>query len=137
MVGQAQTGKRKSIPKNANIKADDGKKLIWKNVGNNHAYPMVWSDTITMSGTEVVVASGVEFHGFTLAENGNIVATPHSAVATPYYITRDTASNVVKIESTASVTADFDIQFMLGANADARYIESYVCRGNNGAVKNF
>ena len=137
MPGQALTGKRKSIPKTANIKADDGRKLIWKNVGNNHAYPMLWADVISMAGTEVVVASGVDFHGFTLAEHGSVVATPRSAVTTPYYITRDTVNNVVKIESTVSVTADFDVQCMLGENADARYIEDYASRGNKGAVKNF
>ena len=137
MAGQAQTGKRKSVPKSVNMKADDSRKIVWKNVGNNHNYPMIWGDTVTMSGTEVVVSSGVGFHGFTLAEHGNVVATPRSAVATPFYITRDTVSNVVKIESTGSVEADFDIQYMLGANADTRYIEDYVCRGNNGAVKNF
>ncbi len=136
MVGQAQTGQRKSIPKVVNMKADDSKKIVWKNAGNNHNYPMIWGDTVTMSGTEVVVASGVTFHGMTLAENGNVVATPRGQVDS-YYISRDTASNVVKIESTGSVEADFDVQFMLGANADARYIENYVCRGNNGAVKNF
>lgn len=137
MPGQAQTGRRKSTPKSANMKADDSRKIVWKNVGNNHNYPMIWGDTVTMSGTEVVVASGVEFHGMDLATYGNITVTPRSEVTTPIYVTRDTVENVVKIESTASVTADFDVQFMLGANADARYIESYVCRGNRGAVKNF
>lgn len=137
MVGQAQTGQRKSIPKAANMKADDSRKIVWKNVGNNHNYPMVWADVASMDGTEVVVASGVSFHGMDLATYGNVVATPRSAVATPYYVTKDTVNNVVKIESTASVTTDFDVQFMLGANADARYIENYVCRGNTGAVKNF
>lgn len=137
MVGQAQTGQRKSIPKVANIKADDGKKLIFKNVGNNHAYPMIWADTITMSGTEVVVASGVVFHGMDLASYGNITATSRGSLSAPLYVTRDTVNNIVKIESTASVTADVDVQIILGTNADARFIESYVCRGNNGAVKNF
>lgn len=126
MVGQAQTGKLKSIPKKVSVRADDGKKVIWKDAGNNHAYPMIWADLISMDGTEAVVASGVEFHGFNLAEHGNVVATPRSVVATPFYITRDVVENVVKIESTASVTADFDVQLMLGENADARYIESYV-----------
>ena len=137
MVGQALTGKRASIPKIANIKADDSKKMIFKNVGNNHAYPMIWADTVTMSGSAVVVASGVTFHGMDLATYGNITVTPRSEVATPIYVTRDTVENVVQIESTASVTADFDVQVILGANADARFIESYACRGNTGAVKNF
>jgi hypothetical protein len=126
MVGQAQVGKRSSIPKIVNIKADDNTKLIFKNVGNNHAYPMIWADKITMSGTEVVLASGVKFHGYDLASYGSITATPSSAVSTPYYITRDTVNNVVKIESTGSVNSDFDVQIILGDNAPARFIEKYV-----------
>ena len=137
MVGQALTGKHNSIPKVTSLKADDDKKVVFKEIGNNHSYPFMWCDTISMNGTEAVVASGVVFHGYELATHGNITITPKSAVTTPYYVTTDTANNVVKIESTASITSDFYVQIMLGANSDSRFIEKLVCRGNNSVTPNY
>jgi hypothetical protein len=128
MPGQALTGKRQSMPKVTNVKADDNKKIIFKNMGNNHAYPMFWADTISMDGTSVVVADGVVFHGNKLAENGNIVATPRSVVAANYAVVRDTVNNIVTIEADAAVTADFDVQIILAGNSNERYIEDYMRR---------
>ncbi len=127
MVGQALTGKRQSIPKVTNIKADDDRKIVFKNMGNNHAYPFIWADTLSISaGTSVIVASGVEFHGKKLATYGNIVATPRSDVGGNFYIERDTVNNVVTLKTASTVTADFDVQIIIGGNSTARYIESYV-----------
>jgi len=138
MPGQAQTGKRRSIPKITNVKADDSKKLLWKNVGNNHAYPMIWADTIAIdSEASVVVAEGVTFHGMTAAENGNISITPVGAEGSALYVVKDVDNNIVTIEGGDAFTGDVDVQIILGENTDPRFIENYVCRGNNGATKNF
>jgi len=137
MVGQAQTGKHRSIPKIASIKADDGKKLIFKNVGDNHSYPMIWADSITMSGTSAVVASGVKFHGYDLATYGNVVATPRSSIAAPFWIARNTSTNVITINSGSSLVSVFDVQFMLGDNATPRFIEHLKDNGLDTVTKNY
>jgi hypothetical protein len=135
-LGQAQTGTVSSTPKICRINGDDKLKVIYRNLGNNHAYPFMWSDTVTLvSGTEVVVASGVKFHGYDLATYGTVVANP---LATPgaerWWVEKDTGANVIKIKSTGTlVDVDFDIIFMLGAAAGSeRWIEGLYCRGNQG-----
>lgn len=138
-IGQPNTGKKKSIPKVADVKADDSLKLLYKKVGNNHNYPCQWADKVTLlnGATEVVVASGVNFHGFDLATYGNVVVTPLADVGYRYYIDKDTGTNVVKIVSTAAVAADidFDVQVVLGGNASARYIEGIYSHGTNSVTK--
>lgn len=140
MVGQAQTGKGKSIPKVVAVKADDALKVIYKQIGNNHAYPFMWADTVTVvSGTsEAVIASGVEFHGYDLATYGNVVASP-MGVAASWYLDKDTVTNIVKIVTASPVGSDtdFDIQIVLGTASASRYIEDLVCRGNTGVTKNY
>ena len=137
-IGQPNTGKKKSIPKVADVKADDSKKLVYKKVGNNHNYPFIWADQVTLvSGTaEIIVASGVNFHGFDFATYGNIVVTPLADVGYRYYIDKDTVNNVVKIVSTSSVTGDkvFDVQVVLGENASSRYIEDIYSHGTNSVT---
>lgn len=138
---QAQTGKLSSTPKLTNIKGDDSLCLVYRNLGNNHSYPFIWSDTITHSGTETLVASGVKFHGMQLATYGNITATPtstttsgvvtSSGTAEGYWINKDITNNMVYIKSTASMdNVAFDVMFMLGVNAN---VSSIYCRGNTGA----
>lgn len=129
---QAQTGDLRSTPKLTTIKGDDNLCLVYRNMGNNHAYPFIWSDTVTHSGTETVVASGIKFHGMTLATYGNIVATPSEDPGTEYYwVDKDTATNVVSIKSSGNMdNVDFDVIFMLGADAD---VSNIYCRGNHGA----
>ena len=131
---QAQTGDLRSTPKLTTIKGDDNLCLVYRNMGNNHAYPFIWSDTVTHSGTETVVASGIKFHGMELATCGNIVATPSADVgaAVTYWVDKDTATNVVSIKSSGGDVnnVDFDVIFMLGADAD---VSNIYCRGNTGA----
>ena len=135
LLGQAQTGSRSSTPKITRINGDDNLKVIYKNMGNNHAYPFVWGDTVTHSGTETVIASGVKWHGIDLATNGNITDTPVSDPgAGRYWIEKNTATKVVIIKSSASMSnVDFDIKCMMGEASAARYIEAIYCRGNTGA----
>ena len=59
-LGQALTGFRKSTPKVCKVMADDGDKLLYKFVGNNHAYPFIWAETVTHSGTATVIVAVVQ-----------------------------------------------------------------------------
>lgn len=138
---QAQTGKMRSMPKLTNIKGDDSMCLVYRNMGNNHAYPFIWSDKITHNGTSTLVASGIKFHGLELATDGHITATPTSVTTSGavtasgtvegYWVEKDVTNNMVNIRSTASmVGVTFDVMFMLGADAD---VSNIYCRGNHGA----
>lgn len=134
-LGKAQTGSRSSTPKIVRINGDDNLKVVYRSLGNNHQYPFMWGDTITVSGTEAVLASGVKFHGYDLATYGNITATPLSDPgAVRYWIEKNTSTNVVKIKSSGAMSnVDFDVKIMLGEASAARYIEAIYCRGNTGA----
>ena len=141
-LGQAQTGSVRSIPKAANMKASDSKKIVFKNMGNNHAYPMMWAETVAMTGgADVVLASGIEFHGMDLASYANVIATPagpNAAAGTDVmYITKDTGNNIVTLGCAGTYTGNVDVQYILGGNADAGFIADFDCRANTGAVKNF
>jgi len=133
LLGQAQTGMRSSTPKIVKISGDDNLKVVYRNLGNNHSYPFMWADTVTMSGTEVVVASGVKFHGYDLATYGNVTATPLGNPGGYLWVTKDTAENVVKVHCAASYEGDIDVKYMIGEASTSRYIEAIYCRGNSGA----
>jgi len=127
---QALSGSRRSIPKICRINGDDNTKMIYKNLGNNHAIPFLWSDSFTMvSGTdEIVIASGIKFHGYDLATYGSFTASPMSDVGYGWWIDKNTTTNVVSIKSSSNAGADigFDVMFMLGVDPD---LESLNCRG--------
>jgi hypothetical protein len=135
---QALSGTRRSVPKICRINGDDNMKLIYKNLGNNHAVPFVWGDAFTMaSGTqEIVIASGIKFHGKTLASYGNVTASPMSDVGSRWWIEKDATDNRVLIKSSAAVgdDVDFDCKFMMGDDPD---MESLYCRGNRGAMPSY
>jgi len=130
-----QQGKLKSMPKLTRINGDDHNKVIYRNLGNNHAYPFVWASTATMldGDDEVVVASGIKWHGYELAASASVVATPEGALG---YLTvvKDTGANTITIKSSASASGDTDIavMFMLGGEMQA---EGLFCRGNDGAAQ--
>lgn len=150
---QAQTGHTptdrpalRSIPKICRINGDDNSKVIFRNLGNNHAYPFLWADTFTIASGEasVVVASGIKFHGYDLVTYGNVTATPLSAPTASgagalvgWYVEKDAINDRIYIKTTAGVKdagLAFDVKFMLGVDPD---IESIYCRGNRGAMPNF
>lgn len=136
-LGQAQTGTLSSIPKVCKIAGDDNMKMLWKNMGNNHNTPFIWGQTVTFSGTEGVVASGIKFHGSNLASIANVIVTPLSDPgATRIYVEKDTGSNKISIKSTASISStSFDVQIMLGVTDPD--ISTISCRGNTGASPSF
>jgi hypothetical protein len=119
--------KGKSIPKVVRVNADDDKSVLYKNLGNGQRVPFMWTTTVTLASgtTEVVVASGVSFSDFAVAE-GQIQVSPVFTVASgltydtallgKVYIEKDVANNVVKLKSTASTTqaTDWDIFVSLG-----------------------
>jgi hypothetical protein len=134
-IGQAQSGLLKSIPKLTRINGDDNLKVIYRNMGNNHAYPFVWADTITVASgvSTVTIASGVKFHGYDLATYASVNVTP-SYNAGALYITKDTVANTIICTTANAGPGDLDVMFMLGMDPE---IEGIYCRGNTGAMPNY
>lgn len=127
-----QQGKLKSTPKITRINGDDALALIYRNMGNNHAYPFVWAETITFSGTEhELLASGTKFHGMEAATYCRVNVTPTSNPGTALFWV-DKSNSTVTIKSTASYTGDVDVMVMVGYSPD---VESIACRGNRGAAQ--
>lgn len=134
-LGQGQVGKLKSTPKLTRINGDDSAMVIYRNLGNNHAYPFLWGATATHSGTETeIVASGVKFHGFDLLTYANVTLTPleDPGAGVSYWIDKNATDGKIYIKSSASMTnVDFDVKFMLGADFE---ISGVVC-GSYSAPK--
>lgn len=133
-LGQAQQGALKSTPKLTRINGDDNLKVVYRNLGNNHAYPFVWATETTLSGTEVVIASGIKWHGYDLATYATTVVTPLGEPDGRLYVDKDTASNVVTLKTTTTQSPgiEVDILWMLGGDFTA---EGLACRGNTGATQ--
>ena len=132
-INVGQQGKLKSTPKMTRINGDDNMKAIYRNMGNNHAYPMLWANEVTHSGTEtVVLASGTKFHGYDLVSYANVTATPLSDPGTDRYWIDKNADGAVYIKSSGSMSdVSFDVKIMLGENFD---YSVFACRGNTGAA---
>ena len=134
-IGQPLTGKRKSTPKITRILADDGSRMIYKKMGDNHGQPFLWADLVTMAAgdTEVVVASGITFHGMDVATYGNVTATPMANPGGYVWIDKNTTTNVVKIKCSAAAGSDinYDVKVMLGNDPT---IANLYCRGFGGPM---
>ena len=132
-INVGQQGKLKSTPKMTRINGDDNMKAIYRNMGNNHAYPMLWATNVTHSGTEtVLVVSGTKFHGYELVDYANVTATPLSDPGAASYWIDKNADGKIYIKSSASMSATvFDIKIMLGEDFD---YSIFNCRGNTGAA---
>jgi hypothetical protein len=137
-LGQAQSGKLRSTPKQLNVKASDKYALMFKNYGNNHNAPFIWSSTATVASgvSEVTVVSGIKFYDMDLATYGNFVATPTSDPGDDFWISQDTETNEVKIVVGTSVSDDvtFNVQVMLGADVD---ISAYSTRGTGAPQQSY
>jgi len=118
----------RSMPKLTKLNADDNMSLIYRNMGNNYAYPFLWAETVTFSGggTQTLV-SGVKFHGMKAAEYCKVVVGS-LATGMNAYITKDTAANTITI--TSSAAGSVDVIVMVGLNPDVAGIAG---RGNKGA----
>jgi hypothetical protein len=131
-----QQGTLKSTPKLTRINGDDHTKVIYRNMGNNHAYPFVWGTTATVaSGTQsVVVASGIKWHGYDLASYASVIATPKGDLGY-CYTEADTVANTITFNCSSAAASDTDValMFMLGGDLNA---EGLYCRGNHGAAPN-
>ena len=127
-INIGQQGKLRSMPKLTKINGDDVMPLVYRNMGNNHAYPFIFAGSVTVTGSEqVTVMSGVKFHGMAAADY-SLVTVGGTVSAT---VQKDSASNVVSITPSASGTVDYMI--MVG---DSNYdISALACRGNTGAAQ--
>lgn len=132
-LGQGQTGSLKSTPKLTRINGDDHTKVIYRNMGNNHAYPFIFATTVTVaSGTQsIVVASGIKWHGYDLSTYASVVATPKGNLGY-CYTTADTVANTITLNCSAAASGNTDVAliFMVGGDLEA---EGVNCRGNVGA----
>ena len=133
-LNNGQQGSLKSTPRMTRINGDDHQKVIYRNMGNNHAYPFVWgtSATVVSGTTSVLVASGIKWHGYDLASYATVVATPEGDLGS-FYITKDTDVNTITFtcSSTAAGDTAVDFVFMLGGDLD---MSNIYCRGNVGAA---
>jgi len=134
-LNQGQVGHSpglKSSPKLTRINGDDVLAIIYRNMGNNHAYPFVWSETVTVASgeSEVTVISGVKFHGMTAADYCNVCLTALADPGARYWVEKDSNANTIKIKVGSTVSADtnFDVMVMVGVDPDVSGIS---CRGNN------
>ena len=140
-----QQGSLRSIPKLTKINGDDNKKVIYRNLGNNHAYPFIWASTVTISGgaTTATVADGVKWHGYDLATYASVVATPRGDIGN-YYTTADTNANTITITCSSAPGSDVEValMFMLGDEllvsglaSRGNTIDGLASRGNPGAAQ--
>lgn len=131
-INIGQQGKLRSMPKITRINGDDYLALVYRNMGNNHAYPFVWAETVTFSGTEFeLLASGTKFHGMEAATYCRVNVTPLSDPGAALFWV-DKSNSTVTIKSTAAYTGNIDVMVMVGESPD---VESIACRGNTGAAQ--
>jgi hypothetical protein len=128
-INIGQQGKLKSMPKLTRINGDDVMPMVFRNMGNNHAYPFIFGGTVTASGASqpTTVMSGIKFHGMAAAEY--CLVTVGGTVGA--VVEKDTAANTITITPAASGTVDYIV--MVG---DSNYdISAIACRGNTGAAQ--
>ena len=118
-LGNYQVGTLKSTPKLTKINGDDDVKVIWKNMGNQHAYPFVWAASATLASgiNTVTLVDSVKFHGLDLATYANVTVTP-CFDAGAVYITKDTVANTITCTVETAPGAGggtLDVKYMLGA----------------------
>ena len=128
-LGNAQTGLLKSTPKITRINGDDNLKVIYRNLGNNHAYPFEFGMTTLVSGNaDTLLASGIKFHGFDLVSYANVQTTVTSGTQDGFvYVERDTVNNRLIIKSTCTGSVEVDVKFMVGTDP---VISSMNCTSN-------
>ena len=94
-INIGQQGTLKSTPKLTRINGDDALPIVYRNMGNNHAYPFIFSGTITGGADTYTVMSGVKLHGMPASEYSFV--TVGGTQNTAPYVTKDTVANTVSI----------------------------------------
>jgi hypothetical protein len=125
--GGVAGGALKSTPKITRINGDDFLPVVYRNMGNNHAYPFIWAESRTMDTGDWTVLSGVSFHGMAVSEYCMVTVGGSASVAP--YVTKDTAANTITVTTAASGTVDIIV--MMGYPQPD--LASFACRGNTGA----
>jgi hypothetical protein len=129
-INIGQQGKLKSMPKLTKINGDDIMSLVYRNMGNNHAYPFIWAETLTFvgAGTQTLI-SGVKFHGMKAAEYCKVTLGAGATGMNPYF-TKNVGANTITV--TSSAAGSVDVIVMVGITPD---VEEIACRGNTGAAQ--
>ena len=125
--GGVAGGALKSIPKLTRINGDDFLPIVYRNMGNNHAYPFIWAESHNMDTGTWTVLSGVKFHGMPVSEY--CMVTVGGTASTVPYVTKDTDANTISVTTAASGTVDIIV--MMGYPTPD--LASLACRGNTGA----
>jgi hypothetical protein len=126
-INIGQQGKLKSLQKLTKINGDDEKALIYRNMGNNHASPFIWGETLTFSGAGTkTLVSGVKFHGMNMADYCKVAVSGPSG-SNPY-VTKTSLTNVITV--TSSAAGAVDVIVMVGVSPDIAKLKD---RGNTGA----
>ncbi len=137
-LGQAQTGSLRSTPKQLKMTASDKAAAVYKNMGNNHNVPFIWSASATVASgtTEVVIADGLKFYDMDLASYAVVTATPTSDPGDNYWLDHDTSGNVIKlvVGTTAADSIEFNVMFMLGAPIDVSTLST---RGSGAPAQSY
>jgi len=120
----------KSTPKITRINGDDYMPLVYRNMGNNHAYPFIWAKTLTFSGGgTMTLISGAKWHGMPAAEYSMV--TTGAPAGLTVSVAKDTVLNQITV--TSSAAGAVDVMMMVGyPNSD---ISTIACRGNTGAAQ--
>jgi len=132
-------GIRSSTPKIVRINGDDSSKIIYRNLGNNHAYPYIWAGTVAVSSgtTTVTIASGIKFHGYEAGTYATVSVTPNWN-AGDVYITKNTAANTITATTgnagADAGTSELDVLFMLGEDA---VLTGFMCRGTGNPQQSY
>lgn len=128
--GGVAGGALKSMPKLTRINGDDFLPLVYRNMGNNHAYPFVWAQSMSFTQASGVatqtVLSGVKFHGMNAADYC-MVTVGGTENAAPF-VTKDTGLNLITVTAASGIV---DIMVMVGYPTPD--ISAIACRGNTGA----
>jgi len=123
-INIGQQGKLKSMPKLTRINGDDALPIVYRNMGNNHAYPFIFAGTLNEDAGTYTVMSGVKFHGMAAADY-SFVTVGGTVGAT---VTKDSAANTVSITMTSGT-----VDYMVMIGLSDYDVADFACRGNTGA----
>jgi hypothetical protein len=85
-------------------------------MGAKRSVPFLWSNTATsVSGSDVVVASGVSYYGYDLVDYANISATVVSGTQDGYiYFEKNYDDNIITLKNSGNASVEVDLLWFLG-----------------------